>query len=452
MTRATPHCCLALLLLLAASSGCRPLAAPAAGPPPRDPDRDREKVKLGDAALLAGIPGEGPLVLSTLTTWLADPANHVPLEYQLPAWLQPGAGQVKDLTDNPPTRARIELGRQLFFDPRLSLDGTVSCVTCHEPEHGFTIATALARGVNGREGRRNPPALLNRIMLAVGDDRQFWDGRATSVEDALLHALLHALTDARDMAADPEETLAKLRDLECYRIQFEASYGGVSWSALGDALGQFVRCLVTGDAPFDHAVRWRTYETLPPEVLAADAVLADRHAAARAAAERHPMSEAARRGESLFFGNRAWCSACHNGVNFTDESYHNTGVGLDSLAPDLGRYEVTGRDEDWGAFKTPTIRGAVHTAPYMHDGSVATLLDVIEWYAHEGRRNRNLDYRYRRIPGGILTTEDKHDLVAFIEACSGPLPVVEQGRLPLDPEHADGRGRPRNGRQTEARP
>lgn len=448
MTRATPPCCLALPLLLAASSGCRPLAAPAAGPPVRDPDMVREKVKLGDPALLAGIPGEGPLVLSTLTVWLADRANHVPLEYELPAWLQPGAGQVKDLTDNPPTRARIELGRQLFFDPRLSLDGTVSCATCHEPEHGFTIATAVARGVDGREGRRNPPALLNRIMLAVGDDRQFWDGRATSVEDALLHAL----TDARDMAADPEETLAKLRNLECYRIQFEASYGGVSWSALGDAIGQFVRCLVTGDAPFDHAVRWRTYETLPPEVLAADAVLAARHTAARAAVERHPMSMAARRGESLFFGNRAWCSACHNGVNFTDESYHNTGVGLDSLDPDLGRYEVTGRDEDWGAFKTPTIRGAVHTAPYMHDGSVATLLEVIEWYAHEGRRNRNLDDCYRRIPGGILTTEDKHDLVAFIEACSGPLPVVEQGRLPLDPEHADDRGRPRNGRQAAARP
>jgi cytochrome c peroxidase len=200
-------------------------------------------VKIGDPSLLAGIPGEGPLVLSTLTTWLSDPANHVPLEYELPAWLQPGVGQVKDLADNPPTRAKLELGRQLFFDPRLSRDGTVSCGTCHEPEHGFTVATALARGTEGRKGRRNPPALLNRIMLAVGDDRQMWDGRASSVEDALLHAL----TDATAMAADSDETLAKLRDLECYRIQFETSYGGVSWSALGDAIGQFVHCLVTGD-------------------------------------------------------------------------------------------------------------------------------------------------------------------------------------------------------------
>jgi cytochrome c peroxidase len=154
------------------------------------------------------------------------------------------------------------------------------------------------------------------------------------------------------------------------------------------------------------------------------------------------MSAAARRGEDLFFGNRAWCSACHNGVNFTDEQYHNIGIGLDRPNPDLGRSEVTGRDADWGAFKTPTIRGAVHTAPYMHDGSLATLADVVEWYAHEGRENRNLDYRFRRVAGGILTTEDKRDLVAFIEACSGPLPVVETGRLPLDPERADARGRP----------
>lgn len=456
MTRVAAVSGVVPLLLLAFSTGCRPLAVPAAGQPPPEPTRftpesvaqpgadgARTKAKLGDPALLAGIPGEGPLVLSTLTTWLADPANHLPLEYELPAWLQPGAGQVKRLSDNPPTRAKLELGRQLFFDPRLSRDGSVSCSTCHGPEHGFTIATPVARGVDGREGRRNPPALLNRIMLAVGHDRQMWDGRATSIEDALLHSL----TDATAMAADPEATLAKLHDVECYRIQFEKSYGGVSWSALGDAIGQFVHCLVTGDAAFDHAVRWRAYETLPLDVLADDEVLAARHAAARDLAQRHPMSDAALRGESLFFGNRAWCSACHNGVNFTDELFHNTGVGLDRPDPDLGRFEVTGRDQDWGAFKTPTIRGAVHTAPYMHDGSVPTLLDVIEWYAHEGRMNRNLDERYRRIPGGILTTEDKRDLVAFVESCSGPLPVIETGRLPLDPQHADEAGRPLNGRQ-----
>jgi cytochrome c peroxidase len=117
-------------------------------------------------------------------------------------------------------------------------------------------------------------------------------------------------------------------------------------------------------------------------------------------------------------------------VNFTDEGFHNIGVGLASPEPDLGRYRVTGRDEDWGAFKTPTIRGAVHTAPYMHDGSVATLADVIDWYAHAGASNRNLDYRYRWIERTSLSRQDRDDLVAFVKACSGSLPAVEKGRLP----------------------
>jgi cytochrome c peroxidase len=103
---------------------------------------------------------------------------------------------------------------------------------------------------------------------------------------------------------------------------------------------------------------------------------------------------------------------------------------MDKEEPDLGRYRVTQRDEDWGAFKTPTIRGSVHTAPYMHDGSLATLEEVVEWYAQEGFANRNLDYRYKRIEGGELTEQDRQDLVEFIKACSGPLPLVEIGRLP----------------------
>lgn len=426
------------LLLTVSAAGCSP---PIASEPPRAavvtpdagtarvpvaPEPEPERVAIDDPDLVAGISGTGPLPLPTLRAWLADPANHRPLAFTLPAWLRPGAGQVKDLSDRRPTRAKIELGRQLFFDPRLSADESLRCASCHDPEHGFTVATAVVAGVGGTTGTRNPPTLLNRIMLAVGDDRQMWDGSAASVEDALLHTL----ADPDEMAAESGSLLARLNAIEGYRLQFERSYGDVSWEALGDALGLFVRCLVTGDAPFDHEVRWRAYRNLPADLLADDADLAARHEAARRAAAAAPLSEAALRGERLFFGERAWCSACHNGVNFTDESFHNIGVGLDAPEPDLGRWLVTGRDEDWAAFKTPTIRGAVHTAPYMHDGSLATLMDVVEWYAHEGRDNRNLDERFRRIPGGVLTTTDKQDLVAFIEACAGPLPVVETGRLP----------------------
>jgi cytochrome c peroxidase len=388
--------------------------------------RGTERVRLDDPRLVAGIPGSGPLGIDDIRAWLTDPATNAPLEVELPAWLEPGAGQIKDLVANPLTRGRIELGRQLFFDPRLSADATVSCATCHEPAHGFTVPSAVARGIGGSAGARNPPALFNRIMLAVGDDRQFWDGRAASVEDALLHAL----ADPTEMGADPAALVEKLTGIEGYRLQFECLYGDVSWFAVGDAIGAFVRCLVTGDSAFDAEVAWRSYRSLDADLLAEDADLAARHGRAREAAARVPMTAAALRGERLFFGTRAWCSACHNGVNFTDESFHNIGIGVTAAEPDLGRHRVTGRDEDWAAFKTPTIRGAVFTAPYMHDGSLATLADVVDWYAHAGVANRNLDYRFRWIERTSLTRQDRADLVAFIEACSGALPVVARGRLP----------------------
>jgi cytochrome c peroxidase len=205
---------------------------------------------FGAADLLSGIPGTGPLSADEIETWLGNPATLAPLDVELPQWLTPGAGQVKDLSGNPLTRGRIELGRQLFFDPRLSADNSVSCASCHEPDHGYTVSTRFATGVGGQVGTRNPPTLMNRIMLAIGDDKQLWDGRVTSVEDALLHAL----ADPTEMAADPARLAAKLEQIDGYRLQFDRLYGGVSWHAIGDAIGAFVHCLVTGHSPYDHAV------------------------------------------------------------------------------------------------------------------------------------------------------------------------------------------------------
>ena len=385
-----------------------------------------QRVLLGDPDLLAGLPGKGPLTIEEISAWLKNPVNHQPLDFELPSWLEPGSGQVKDLSDNPMTRAKIELGRQLFFEKRLSADNTVSCATCHKPDKGFTVDSAVATGINGQTGRRNPPTLLNRVMLSLGHDKQFWDGRSESVEDALLHAL----SDPTEMAASPEETIKKLLQIEGYRLQFESIYGDVTWVGISDAVGCFVRNLVTGPSPYDYHDFWQPFKDLDPNDYDDEPSLLAEYEKAKADVEAHPMSESALRGEYSFFGNKAWCSACHNGVNFTDELYHNTGVGLDAEQPDLGRYEVTNQAHDWGAFKTPTIRGAIYTAPYMHDGSAATLEDVIEWYAHEGLSNRNLDYRYKRIQRDDLTDQDKKDLVEFIKACSGTLPVVETDRLP----------------------
>ena len=210
-----------------------------------------EKVFLGVPDLLAGIPGEGPITAAEIREWLDDAARHAPLEIELPMWLKPGAGQVKDLKDNPMTRAKIELGRQLFFDKRLSADNTISCASCHEPEKGYTVDIPFAVGINGQRGRRNPPTLLNRVMLSLGHDQQFWDGRSVSVEDALLHAL----SDPTEMAASPEATVRKLKGSEVYRLQFDRIYGEVTWDGVGNAIGCFVRNLVTGPAPYDYHVR-----------------------------------------------------------------------------------------------------------------------------------------------------------------------------------------------------
>ncbi len=431
-----------VLLTIGLVAGCSPQAGPTAKSP-ADSLRhvalkpagsapgasvtvESEKVLLGSPELLAGIPGKGDLTVGQIRAWLDTPANHAPLDIEFPMWMKPGAGQIKDLKEKPMTRAKIELGRQLFFDKRLSADNTVSCASCHEPEKGYTVSTPFAQGIGGQFGKRNPPTLLNRIVLTLGNDQQFWDGRSSSVEDALLHAL----EDRTEMAATPDTTIQKLKDITGYRLQFERIYKEVSWESLGDAMGCFVRCLVTDSSPYDHYARWEVYKDLDPDLLAEDPGLAARYKQAKAAAESHPISESAKRGEYLFFGNKAFCSSCHNGVNFTNELYHNIGIGMGAKDPDLGRYPITQKDEDWGAFKTPSIRTAVWTAPYMHDGSLATLEEVIEWYAHEGLANRNLDYRYKRISGGELTAADKQDLVDFVKACSGALPQVETDRLP----------------------
>lgn len=431
------------LLAIGVFSGCGPVAEPdgkvpveghgsgqptAVAPEAKEnaPQLATQKVLLGSPELLAGIPGEGSATVAQINEWLNKPDNLAPLEIEFPMWIKPGAHQAKDLKAHPMTRAKIELGRQLFFDKRLSADNTISCASCHEPEKGFTVATRVAAGIKGQEGKRNPSTLLNRVMLSRGHDEQFWDGRSTSVEDALLHAL----EDTTEMALARDEAVSKLQGIEGYRVQFERSYTDVSWNAIGDAVACFVRCLVTDSSPYDYRDQWKCFEDLDPATLQDDPELAARYKQVKSAADAHPMSESALRGEYLYFGNKAWCSACHHGVNLTDELYHNIGIGLQAKEPDLGRYAITKKAEDWGAFKTPSVRAAVWTAPYMHDGSLATLEDVIEWYDHEGSPNRNLDYRYKRIKGEELTEQDKKDLVEFVKACSGPQPKVETGRLP----------------------
>lgn len=380
-------------------------------------------VTLGDPALTAGIPGEGPLKLQEINAWLADPANHETLDVELPYGLNAASGQITGLDENPMTRAKIELGRQLYFDPRLSSDSTISCASCHAPQFGWAFESQFGIGVDGQEGNRNSPVSFNRILSAA----QFWDGRAATLEEQAVGPIANPI----EMSNTHDVCVKTLSDIPGYKVQFEKIFGdGVNIDNVGKAIATFERAIVTGPAPYDYYEVVRSFEKQFPadelEYLEEDdPELYKKYAEAKKNAA--GMSESARRGREIFFSEKGNCTACHAGANFTDELYHNLGVGMDSETPDLGRYEVTKQEKDKGAFKTPTIRNITQTAPYMHDGSQKTLEEVVEWYAKGGHPNPYLSDKMKKLN---LTEQDKKDLVNFMKAVTGDFPEIEPGRLP----------------------
>lgn len=377
-------------------------------------------VLLGDPSLTAGIPGKGPVTVEEIKAWLADPKNHEPLKVQLPLGLDVGAAQIKGLDKNPLTRAKIELGRQLYFDPRLSSDGTISCASCHDPAEGYAKHTRFGVGIRKLEGGRNSPTAYNRIL----SDAQFWDGRAGSLEEQAVGPIANPIEMGNTHAACVEW----LGGIEGYKLQFEKIFGKLTIETVGQAIASFERTLVTGPSPYDYHEKLAPFAKLDLDDLKTDdPALYAQYVKLTEAAKQAPMSDSAKRGRELFFSTKGGCTACHVGPNLSDEKYHNLGVGMAAEKPDLGRYDVTKKDEDKGAFKTPTIRNVALTAPYMHDGSQKTLEEVVEWYAKGGHPNPQLSKNVRKLE---LTSQDKTDLVEFMKACTGALPKVETGRLP----------------------
>ena len=269
------------------------------------------------------------------------------------------------------TTGKIELGRRLFFDRRLSRDGTIACATCHNPARAFSDGRSIARGIDGRVGSRNTPAIINR-----GYGRAFfWDGRIASLEEQVLKPI-----------AEPNEMDST--------VAAAAARVELAPDELANALASFVRSILSGNSRFDRFVN----------------------------GERHALDAEEQLGLRVFRG-KGNCTACHIGPTFTDERLHNTGVawrlavdGFSGAYQDDGRFSVTGRESDRGAFKTPTLRDVEKTAPYMHDGSLATLEDVVEFYDKGGRANPNLDPDIRPLR---LTTEEKRALAALLRALSG---------------------------------
>lgn len=381
-------------------------------------DGKREKVMLGEASLTAGVPGSGTISLDQIDTWLADPKNHVVLEPELPLGLAQGAGQIQGIDKNPLTRAKIELGRQLYFDPRLSLDATVACATCHDPKTGFTAPTKTGVGIKGQVGNRNSPVSFNRILSGA----QFLDGRAESLEAQAVGPIANPI----EMGFTHEGVVNRLAAIPVYARQFDALFGGLTIDHVGQAIATFERAIVTQPAPFDYHEQLLPFAKMDEEDIADDEELAAKYAQAKAAAEAHPMSESATRGRDLFFG-KANCTACHVGANFSDEKYHNLGVGMAVDEPDHGRFVVSKDEKDKGAHKTPTVRNVALSAPYMHDGSQATLEEVVAWYDKGGHPNPWLSDKIKPLN---LTEQERADLVEFMKALTSDTPPVETGRLP----------------------
>ncbi len=387
----------------------------------QDGSPSAQTVVLGDDSLFRGIPGSGPVTQKDLAAWLSRPEIHTPLAFTLPKGLDLGKDNVFVPEDNPITLGKIELGRQLFFDKRLSSDSTISCASCHNPDEGFGAVTQFGVGVGGAEGGRNSPVAYNRILSKA----QFWDGRAATLEDQAVGPIANAI----EMGNTHEACVACLAGIPGYKTQFNAIFkDGLTIDNVGKALATFERAIVTGPAPYDYYSPLKSFEkAFDADIIADDDDLSEKYDELKKAAAQHPMSDSAIRGMELTFG-KANCTACHAGANFADELYHNLGVGMDAATPDVGRLEVTKDEKDRGAFKTPTMRNASLSPPYMHDGSQKTLEEVVEWYNKGGHPNQWLSDKVKPLN---LTPQEVADVVAFMrEGLTSPFPVIERGRLP----------------------
>ena len=329
-----------------------------------------------------GSPGTRPLEISTsVPAWEAE--SHL---QPVPVGPLGSDIELANLAD-PPTPARVRLGRWLFYDSRLSADGSVACATCHRPEYAFSEPTPVSSGVKGQTGRRKAPVLVNQAVTLY--PHFFRDGRAASLEEQALEPI----ASPAEMGNTHEGMLRTLEQIKAYRRYFAEAFGSseIRNEHVAKALADYVRTRMSGNSAWD---RWR------------------RHG------DESAVSDQVKQGHALFFG-KAGCNQCHFGSNFTDSSFHNLGVGWNPQTKrfsDEGRYSITKQTADMAAFKTPTLREVTKHAPYMHDGSVSTLREVLQSYNRGGETNPYLDPRIHPLN---LTEPEIDALLAFLHALEG---------------------------------
>jgi cytochrome c peroxidase len=379
----------------------------------------KEEVKGGEAQ-------EGPTPFDYL--WLPSKAELIkdePLTVAVPSGFTPLVTKVSVPVSNPLTKGKYELGRQLYFDPRVSLDGAESCATCHNPAKGWTDNLPVSVGIEGQRGSRNAPTVVN---TAYGRT-MFWDGRAPSLEGQAQGPIQNNIEMGKQSY---KEIIERLRKIPGYREQFQKVFGtNVTLDGFSKAVATFERvAAISGNSKYDK------YKGGDQKALSDS----EKRGMVLFGLRLNPDDEFKAQGVVL---QKANCTACHAGFNFTNEEFHNIGIGWDaktSRFADLGRWAVEPYgarfDGSMGAFKTPTIREIEKTAPYMHDGSLATLEEVVEHYDKGGNPNPALDKDMKKLN---LTAQEKADLVAFMKALTGETRSLDE-LLPTLPPGPDGKG------------
>ena len=296
--------------------------------------------------------------------------------------------------DNPLNSEKVELGKLLYFDPRLSKDSTISCATCHNPKEGWSERRMTSEGINGQIGTRNSPTIINSAYHPT----QFWDGRAATLEEQALGPVENPI----EMGHKLDVCVKGLSAIPEYTSRFKAVFDtGVTKEGIGKAIAAFERTILSGNSLYDR-------------FQAGDATA---------------LNDAQRRGLEVF-RRKGRCSMCHTPPTFSSGRYYNAGVDAAKPKPDAGRHDVTKKDRDFGKFRVPHLRDLVDTAPYFHDGSGATLRKAVDLMAGGGRDNPHLSSMIKAVRKAELTDQDREDLVEFLKALSGDYPVIETPQLP----------------------
>ena len=318
-----------------------------------------------------------------------------------PAWPQfPSYEAMRIPADNPMTVAKVELGKQLYYDPRLSGDGERSCYGCHLQEHGLTDGKPLAVGAFDRTLTRSAPTMWN-----VGYYGElYWDGRSGALEKQVKGAWSGGNMGAsgKDGAPSMEEISARLNGIAEYREQFQQVFEAhASPDHVAYAVAAFMRTLVANES------RWARFR----------------------GGDETAFNEQERKGWQVF-NEKAKCTNCHDSILLTDMQYHNVGIGMDVQTPDVGRAKVSGQEKDTGAFKTPTLLDISKSAPYFHNGSVATLEEAVDLMLGGGLANPYLDEEnMAETKNADLGDDEKQDLLAFLRALDVDY-NVEEPELP----------------------